>query len=199
MDDWDTWRIKRRDPGDPSNPNVTPKRYSSRGLFNAVVNEYPKDIMTVSTERGRLVDGWVHELQDDAEFNFESYAQCFIAENLIRKYLAEQSIQLTLPAKKEVEEYRVREERSKKKSVNVSIEIRKTDDPLTYLSIETLSKVAEGSLQNTNNLVPRFQRIQPLRDAVMHTAQLSDQAKKKLSTVFDNIKARVAKLLSGGS
>ena len=37
-----------------------------------------------------------------------------------------------------------------------------------------------------------------MRDAVAHTALLTDEAKKKLTTVRENIKARVKALLSSG-
>jgi len=37
----------------------------------------------------------------------------------------------------------------------------------------------------------------PIRDAVAHTALLTDAAKNKLSTVRENIKGRVKVLLSG--
>ncbi len=38
----------------------------------------------------------------------------------------------------------------------------------------------------------------PIRDAVAHTALLTDVAKKKLSTVRENIKERVKAILSKG-
>jgi len=37
-----------------------------------------------------------------------------------------------------------------------------------------------------------------MRDAVAHTALLTDEAKKKLATVRENIKGRVKSLLSAG-
>jgi len=37
----------------------------------------------------------------------------------------------------------------------------------------------------------------PIRDALAHTALLTDTAKNKLTTVYENIKGRVKTLLSG--
>jgi hypothetical protein len=37
----------------------------------------------------------------------------------------------------------------------------------------------------------------PIRDAVAHTALLTDLAKNRLTTVYENIKARIRTLLSG--
>jgi hypothetical protein len=36
----------------------------------------------------------------------------------------------------------------------------------------------------------------PIRDAIAHTALLTDEAKTRLTTVSDNIKARIRKLLA---
>ena len=36
----------------------------------------------------------------------------------------------------------------------------------------------------------------PIRDGLMHTARLTDKAKKKLTSVYENIKERIIKLLS---
>ena len=39
------------------------------------------------------------ELSDDAAFNFESYADCFISENLVRKYIKKEKLPLSTEAK----------------------------------------------------------------------------------------------------
>jgi len=39
----------------------------------------------------------------------------------------------------------------------------------------------------------------PMRDAIAHTALLTDLAKQKLSTVYENIKGRIKILLSGNT
>ena len=83
LEDWDAWRIKLRQDGDPENESRSKKERKSRELYNAVSEEYglPED-----SENRMKVDDWVNDLSDDAVFNFESYAECFISENLARKF-----------------------------------------------------------------------------------------------------------------
>src|SRR5260370_24460941 len=40
VDDWDKWRIKHREEGDPDNPRLTKKERASLGLYGAVSKEY---------------------------------------------------------------------------------------------------------------------------------------------------------------
>ena len=81
--EWDELRVKHREDGDPENPRLTKKQRASLGLFGAVSKEYalPKG----SKKKREKVAGWVDDLTDDAAYNFESYADCFVSENLIRK------------------------------------------------------------------------------------------------------------------
>lgn len=54
----------------------------------------------------RKVDDWINSLREDAEFNFTSYAECFISENLIRKYLVDINIKLSEDDKKLINDYK---------------------------------------------------------------------------------------------
>ena len=40
------------------------------------------------------------------------------------------------------------------------------------------------------------QEYKPIRDALAHTARLTEEAKSKLNTVYNNIKARLKELLN---
>jgi hypothetical protein len=46
-----------------------------------------------------LNKAWVEELADDASFNFESYADCFISENLVRRHIKEGKLPISKEAK----------------------------------------------------------------------------------------------------
>src|SRR5258708_5709741 len=63
VDDWDEWRIKHREEGDPENPRLSKKERASRGLYGAVSNEY--GLSKGSTNRDKVA-GWVGELSGDA-------------------------------------------------------------------------------------------------------------------------------------
>lgn len=195
VEDWDEWRRKHRKDGDPENDSISKTKRASLGLYNAVAKDYAPQTRTREADK---VDSWVDGLSSDATFNFESYAECFISENLVRKYIGDMSVPLSQSAKDEAKKWRDRETASKNTG-NISIKIRRASGDLSYLSMDDLAnlvdkrdKIKEASLARD------AAEFKPIRDAVAHTALLTDEAKKKLTTVRENIKARVKTLLSSG-
>jgi len=142
------------------------------------------------------VDTWVAELGDDARFNFASYAECFISENLVRRFIEDNKIALTKEAKEEFNKWKQREQDNKNKG-NISIEIRKNKSKLSYLSMDHLANLVDKKDRVKEACLARdANEYKPIRDALAHTALLTDEAKSKLSTVYVNIKERVRKLLA---
>ncbi len=194
VEDWDKWRIKHREEGDPDNPRMTRAQRASGGLYNAVAKEFEPAERTV---HARKVEGWVGSLSEDATFNFESYAECFIAENLVRTFITDRKIPLSDEAKEEVEKWKRNETGSKNKG-NVSIEIRRRPSDLSYLSMDHLANLVDKPEDRLKQaaLARDASEFKPMRDAVAHTALLTDTAKKRLRAVRDNIKGRIRTLLS---
>jgi hypothetical protein len=192
-EDWDKWRIKHREEGDPENTRLTPKDRASRGLFNVISKDF--DLSKGSKNKAKI-DRWIDDLSDDAAFNFSSYAECFISENLVRKYINEKNVTLSKEAQDEVKKYK-KIEADSKNNANISIEIRRKKDDLNYLDMKNLA-----------NLIDKVDRIsaaglsrdalefKPMRDAVAHTSLLSDAAKTRLAAVRENIRARIKTLLA---
>lgn len=192
VEDWDKWRIKHREEGDPDNPRLTKRERASRGLYGAVSKEY--DLPKGSKKKG-TVGGWVDELSDDAAFNFESYADCFISENLVRKYIKEKKLGLSSEAKAEAAKWKQTEKDNKGKG-NISISIRKISNDSSYLSMDHLANMVDKRDPLKEACLARdAKEYKPIRDAVAHTARLTDPAKTKLTTVRDNIKERVKTIL----
>lgn len=194
VEDWDDWRRKHRQEGDAENEKITPKERASEGLFNTV----SKDFELPKGAKGRdKIDGWVDEIANDARFNFESYAECFISENLVRKYIKENKVAITPEAKAEVAKYKKREKEAKD-AANISIELRRIKDDLNYLDMAYLANLADKVSDRVKNagLSRDATDFKPMRDAVAHTALLTDIAKTKLSLVRENIKERLRTLLN---
>lgn len=191
LEDWDEWRRTHRQDGDPENESRSKKERKSLELYNAVSEEYdlPED-----SENSKKVDGWVGGLSEDAAFNFESYAECFISENLVRKYIHEKNLPMTTVAQAEIREWKVREVERKREG-NINIDIRRNNDDLSYLDMSYLAGSADTT-GTQNTLHNDAKEFRPIRNAVMHTALLTDEAKRKLTTIYENIKARVKTLLS---
>lgn len=193
IDDWDKWRLKHREEGDPDNERLSGKERASRGLYGAVSNEY--GLSKGAKNRGKVA-GWVSSLSDDAAFNFESYADCFISENLVREYIHEKKVPLSKEAKREARQWKDRETASMGKG-NISIQVRKNPRDTSYLSMDGLANLVDGGNPQKEACLARdANEYKPIRDAVAHTARLTDEAKKKLSTVRENIKGRVKTILS---
>ena len=65
------------------------------------------------------------------------------------------------------------------------------------MSMDGLANLVDKDSTQKNAALSRdAAEYKPIRDAVAHTALLTDLAKKKLSTVYENIKSRVRALLS---
>lgn len=193
VEDWDEWRIRHREEGDPDNPRLSRKERASLGLYGAVSKEY--GLSKGSKNRGKVVS-WVTELSADAAFNFASYADCFVSENLVRKYIKEKRLPLSEKAKAEAKKWKDREKTSKDKG-NISIAIRKEPNTPSYLSMDDLANLVDKRDPVKEACLARdANEYKPIRDAVAHTALLTDVAKNKLSTVRENIKGRVKTILS---
>jgi hypothetical protein len=194
LEDWDKWRVKHKEDGDPENMRMSKKARKAGELYNAVSEEYalPED-----SENRKMVDDWVDDLGDDARYNFASYAECFISENLVRKYIQQKKIALSKEAKGVITQWRKRETDSKNKG-NISIPIRRMNTKLSYLSMDDLANLVDKRDRAKEACLSRdANEYKPIRDALAHTALLTDVAKEKLTSVYENIKGRIKTLLSG--
>lgn len=193
-DNWDKWRIENREDGDPENPRLTKKQRASNNLYNAITNDYKP---TKSSKNFKQVDKWFQDLAKDAEYNFESYAECFISENLARKLIVTKKIKMTAKEAGLVKKYKKRESESKGKA-NISIPIRQTSNNLAYLAMHELAELADkpSNFQKETSLMRDSWEFKPIRDALMHTSLLTSQAKTKLTTVRENIRSRIKILLT---
>ena len=192
-DKWDALRLARGKDGDDENPRKTPKERRALSLYNLSTKDY-------SDSGSKPVNAWIKELRPDAEFNIPAYVDCFLSENLVRKYIKERRIPATQPAVTEIKQWKQRE-RDRKSEANISFDIREDNDDLSYLGMGFLAKVVEGKRhhQNTASLVRDAIEYKPMRNAVGHTALLTDVAKQRLRLVYENIKERIKKLLSGNN
>jgi hypothetical protein len=139
IEDWDVWRLKHRQTGDPDNMRIAKRDRKSLELYNSVSEEYIAPAGTTNKER---VDGWIDGLADDAKYNFGSYAECFVSENLIRKYIDEEKVQLSDEAVRDIGQWRTREEQNKK-SGNCNIDLRQNDSDISYLDMHGLASLVD--------------------------------------------------------
>ncbi len=192
---WDDLRWKYKQEGDDENPRRTKKQRRAAGLVNAAEEELTKGI---GGAQGDIVDGWVDSFREDANFNVECYVDCFLSENLVRKYMSHAAIELTEPAQDRVTDYRKKEAKALEEA-NINFDLRREASDLDYLDMRALAINAEGSKHNDKGKpTPLFQSsidFKPARDAMGHTALLTQTARDHMSVTFQNIRGRVRKLL----
>jgi hypothetical protein len=71
---------------------------------------------------------------------------------------------------------------------NISIEVRKKSTELSYLSMDGLANLVDKKDPIKEACLSRdANEYKPIRDALAHTAFLTDEAKSKLTTVYCNI------------
>lgn len=193
IDEWDELRLKHRKDGDTENPRASKAQRASKGLYSAVATGFKPGEGSKTTSEA---DKWVADLGDDATYNFESYAECFISENLIRKYIRDRSIPLSPEAKREIANWKSKEDLSKN-AANISIDIRREKNDLSYLAMADLANLVDKPMDKNKQaaLARDASEFKPMRDAVAHTALLTDVAKTRLRTVRENIRARIKTLL----
>lgn len=189
-DEWDKLRLARGKDGDDENPRKTPKERKALSLYNLSANDY-------TSSNDSHVNNWINDLKPDAEFNIPAYVDCFLSENLIRKYIQEKSIVLSPEAQTESEKWKGIENDNKNKG-NISIDIRSDGGDLSYLSMNSLANLVDKRDRNKEACLARdAYEYKPIRDAIAHTALITDVAKSKLTSVYENIKGRINTLLSG--
>lgn len=196
FDDWDRKRLERGEEGDADNKRKSKKERKARDLYSAAAEEYDAD--SKSKEKDQ-VDAWIEELRNDAEFNVSAYVDCFLSENLVRKCIGKKGHQLHPNVMDNADNWRANEEKYKNEA-NISFEIRRDADDLSYLGMDDLAFSAEGKKPSTKNVKSLWTdaiSYKPVRNVVGHTGLLTETAKNHLRLKFENIKARVKNLIHG--
>lgn len=194
FDAWDDLRLKRGEEGDEENPRKSKKQRKARDLYAIASDEYSPDS---SSSRKDVVDHWLDELRDDAEFNIESYVDCFLSENLARRYIAERKLPLSTRTKSEANDWRNNESK-KKTRANLSYGIRKNNKNIDYLGMDSLAFTVEGKTGGAGEKSLTLDAIEyaPVRNVVGHTGLLTGNGKSLLRLKHENIKARIKTLVS---
>lgn len=136
--------LRRGKEGNEENPRKSKRQRKARDLYNATRSEYEPDTGAQTKDD---VDKWLDELVPDAEFNLSSYAECFLSENLIRRYLHEYNVDLHKSAAPEIKKW-LNNEKTHKAAANISFDIRKDKTGLAYLGMDLLALSAEGGKSN---------------------------------------------------
>ncbi|MCE8472765.1 hypothetical protein LZ189_27630, partial [Rhodovulum sulfidophilum] len=85
IDDWDKFRLEVKQEGDDENQRKSKRDRKAQALISEAAKDFePRDDAPGKDD----VDNWLEEILPDAEFNTSAYVDCFLSENLVRKYIA---------------------------------------------------------------------------------------------------------------
>ncbi|MCA3723551.1 MAG: ATP-binding protein [Phenylobacterium sp.] len=194
IDEWDRFRLELGKQGDEENPRKTKRERGASNLVTAAEEDYfARDAPEGVQE---LVDKWLTELRPDAEFNVSSYVDCFLSENLVRRFISHTGKGLTDRAQRSAADWKQRE-LGRKNEAGIGFDIRRNSDDLSYLDLDELAHCAEDRNSGNNNpsLHNDARSFRPVRNAVGHTGLLTQVAKNHLNVTFENIRARIKTLL----
>jgi hypothetical protein len=198
--EWDVLRGKHHEEGDSENERIPKKKRKAVELFDLVSAGYMPPYNPKQPQIRDKVGRWVTALSEDAAYNVPSYVECFVSENLLRKHIEEKRIQSDVKANDEIRHWMDKEDQNLRVA-NISIPIRRRVYLSTsYLSMDFLARLVDKAKDRIKDpgLSRDAEQYKPIRDALMHTSFLTDQAKAKLTTVAVNIQARVRALLAKG-
>lgn len=194
MDDWDGLRRRHREEGDSENKAITLKERKALDLFNILSKDY-------DSIAEKQVKEWLSDIQQDAQYNLESYGDCFIAENLMRSYLRKQGREKDSEVEKSAKGHRKRaEEDAKDLSLPYSCRLE-AESNLSYLGVSELLRLAlrpsdqSKDSSSEQSEIFSFGVFKHIRNAVAHTCRLTPEAKEELTNQVIEIKDKLREKL----
>ncbi|MCT4574901.1 MAG: ATP-binding protein [Alphaproteobacteria bacterium] len=214
--DWDDWRRKHKESGDPENPEglkITERK--AEEFINETFKVYGKieEQENTSLDAENKIELWLNDLSEDAKYNFPAYVECFITENLLRKYIEENDIDLSREkisindsGNRDLVANIIKQGKDSKEQLKrdggLSIDIRRDDNSgLSFLDMAQLAEIVDkkkGAGRGGRHpycVYAKSKTYRPLRNSVMHTALLTDPAKTKLLSLRQEISYRVRNVI----
>lgn len=195
FDQWDEFRLNESQDGDGDVDNtkkITKKERKAKELYNETAAEFYDKTSTIKDD----LEKWIKEFEREAQFNIPSYTECFLAENLTRRFIEYKMLEIPQDIQKNIDDYRNKEQNAKQKG-GITIEIRAKNDDKSYLDMSSLASIADDQSQKSlpNSFSVKAKEYKPIRDAMMHTALLTNEAKTKMTATYNDIKAKIKLLL----
>lgn len=151
------------------------------------------DNIVQDVDRQKTLKKAIETLAKQGEQNIESYIDCFVSENILRTYIQQEGIDLTSkPIKLKGEDISVAdfiiarnaEEQQQINTSGINTVIREGNlKDLSFLDLTQLAEIVDikTTPRFRASLTMKSDEYRPLRNAVMHTALLTNEAKIKLN------------------
>lgn len=178
---WDEFRRKHKEDGDPDNESITRQRRKAEELINSIT----KDILTKEYDSlsERKVKAWVDELRNEACHSLVAYADCFVVENLLRNYIEDSHDGATPLSFHEKAEERRKSEVNTLRGCGYTDSVRLKTTDAYYVDLSDLFVVVDPSMPRKDSII-----LERLRNVVAHTGGLTEKAKQDLTDEVAKVK-----------
>lgn len=194
ISEWDAMRLKVREEGDDEEDRVSKRDRQARNLVDTSTKDF---LPTGSPEDVEQTEKWLNELREDAEFNVSAYVDCFLSENLVRRFLEDKGIGSGKHTG--LAQDHISNEKKFLEDAGIFFVTTKKKTEIYYLGMAELGELAEGARSSGGDLTPLMKNwkvYRPLRNSVGHTSLLTGDAKSALNLSLANTKGRIRSLLS---
>lgn len=178
---WDEFRRKHKEDGDPDNESITRQRRKAEELVNSIT----KDILTKEYDSlsERKVKAWVDGLRNEACHSLVAYADCFVVENLLRNYIEDSHDGATPLSFHEKAEERRKSEVNTLRGCGYTDSVRLKTTDAYYVDLSDLFVVVDPSMPRKDSII-----LERLRNVVAHTGGLTEKAKQDLTDEVAKVK-----------
>ena len=169
---WDEFRRKHKEDGDPDNESITRQRRKAEELINSIT----KDILTKEYDSlsERKVKAWVDELRNEACHSLVAYADCFVVENLLRNYIEDSHDGATPLSFHEKAEERRKSEVNTLRGCGYTDSVRLKTTDAYYVDLSDLFVVVDPSMPRKDSII-----LERLRNVVAHTGGAHRESKTR--------------------
>ena len=178
---WDEFRRKHKEDGDPDNESIARQRRKAEELINSIT----KDILTKEYDSlsERKVKAWVDGLRNEACHSLVAYADCFVVENLLRNYIEDSHDGATPLSFHEKAEERRKSEVNTLRGCGYTDSVRLKTTDAYYVDLSDLFVVVDPSMPRKDSII-----LERLRNVVAHTGGLTEKAKQDLTDEVAKVK-----------
>lgn len=173
-DQWDAWRLELKEEGDPEQ---TGRRSAAQRAADKYIKEENKEFAKRSPKyKDRIVKELDNpRMTEGLHQNLAHYGDLYRLENLVRDLHRNHGITLGEKSRNGIAGHR-KTERENEQKAGYTERCREPDNDLYYLSFPALLKEAASSFSDPDVTEVFERKISPLRNIIMHTAQLTPYA-----------------------
>ncbi len=197
--DWDRLRRERREDGDPDEiDDISPAQRKAEELTNRIFEDFISGLQKhpASLVKIRRLEKMINQ---ESRVNLEGYARLFILENLLRRIIISGGHPINDPIRKRALDSRKGEKKLRAESdLQIPIRINEGEDTL-YLEMGHLLVIVDPGREGNHIDRVEEKKLRAIRNAVMHTAPITQESFRQLQVSYESIKHKIHNLIKDAS